>query len=449
MLIGYTLLDPLIVLLGTALAAWLLSKNPIRLMGYMPAALSLYFFLPFVTLLTLWQTVPLLLTGRLFLRGTIAISSAARPILAFMFIAFVASASYALVSGSDGTRVAIRILYYLGLLGLFSFSYEMGRRPECFEIFLRGLVITGAILALYGLYQIAAAYLGLPLRAIVYGTNGTAIAYEAGIMRINSFANEPKRLGYVLFVCGLACFFLQKIEPQKAKLLRQVGCGILAVSLFTFAGSYYLAIVMFAVAVLVLYPGRTMIYLTLALTAFGLLPVAFPESGFFEALRHGYERRSDEVEVGLDGTHVYRQEFFAWDYLANYPGVVVSGVGLGQYYVTLSQEYGAGVGINEHGGLLPLNSTFLETLFDLGGFASSLLYMSFGVLILKLRRAGETFLCLSLLFLTLQSLTILTMQFIVLFAGISSARCLRSNRHNQIDVRSTKRGTRQIEGSHS
>jgi hypothetical protein len=39
-----------------------------------------------------------------------------------------------------------------------------------------------------------------------------------------------------------------------------------------------------------------------------------------------------------------------------------------------------------------------------------------------LRRAGETFFCLSLLFLVVQSLTILNLLFIVFFAGVAMGR---------------------------
>jgi hypothetical protein len=51
-----------------------------------------------------------------------------------------------------------------------------------------------------------------------------------------------------------------------------------------------------------------------------------------------------------------------------------------------------------------------------------LIYLSTIALILKLRQAGETFLCLSLLFVTIQSFTILTLPFMALFAGIGIAR---------------------------
>lgn len=422
MLIGYTLLDPLIVLAGTALAIYFLATRPIRLMGWLPAALTVYFFIPFITLLTLWQTVPLVLTGRALINGRLRMARSAQPIVLLFFLAFLISFCYALLAGHDGTRAVIRMVYYTGIFALMLFAYEMARRPECYEIFLNGLAITGAVLAAYGVYQILADYIGLPVRGIVRSISSTDMAYEYGIVRINSLANEPKRLGYVLFVCGMASLFLAQLQPQRKRLLTWMGFGSFFMSIFTFSGSYFLSVFFFACGAVVLYPSRAMKYFFAASALLVLVIIAFPDIGLFDALQHGYERRSQEVEIGLDGARVYRQEFYAWDYLERFPVSAFFGVGLGQYFVTLFREYGEGVGINGYGGLVPLNSTFLELVFDFGLVTAVLFYLAITRLILKLRKAGETYLCLALLFLTVQSFTILTMQFIVLFAGVGIAR---------------------------
>ena len=422
MQIGYTFIDPLVVLVGTGMAIWFLLKNPMKLMGYMPAALSLYFIAPFVTLLTLWQTVPLLLLGRVFVKSGLRAAPFVQPVLMLFVGILLVSASYALIAGSDSTRVVLRSLYYLGIISIFSFSYEMGRRAECYEVFLKGLVITGMVLAIYGIYQIIAFNTGLPVRLIVRGTFGVDAGFENGILRINSFASEPKRLGYVLFVCGLACFFLAQLRPAKARRLKWTGYGIFATSIFTFAGSYFAAIAVFTPVAFLLYPSRITKFLLSALFGVGALIVLFPDLGIVDAIQIGTDRRATEIEIGLDGAVVYRQEFYAWDYLANHPLSAALGVGLGQYFTTLSQEYGIGVGMSERGALIPLNSGFLEMVFDLSGLAAALFYLAVSILIWRLRRAGETFLCLAILFLAIQSATILTLQFIVLFAGIATAR---------------------------
>lgn len=422
MVFGFTPLDPLVVLIGTVIAAYFLVRQPARLVAWLPAMLTVYVFIPFVTLLTLWQTVPLLLLARVFLNGKIKVPEQAKLLLLFLVLIFLGSSFYALLLGYDSERALIRIMYYLGLFSLFTFLFEMGRKEDCYKLLLKGFVVLGVVLSVYGLYQIVAFYSGLPLRGIVRGTSDAQVAFEGGILRINSLASEPKRLGYVMFLSSLACLFLARIEPHRALKLRFWAVFIFIMSLFTFAGSYFLAIALFIVTASVLYPTWTTKYLLAAIILFVGIQGLFPEIGLWESMVEGYERRLTEVEVGLDGMRVYRQEFFAEEYLANHPSASLFGVGLGQYFVTLYQEYGTGVGINEFGGLVPLNSTFLELVFDFGGILAVVLYAAIGVLIWKLRRAGEMFLCLGLLFLTLQSLTLLTLQFTVVFAGLGLGR---------------------------
>ena len=175
-------------------------------------------------------------------------------------------------------------------------------------------------------------------------------------------------------------------------------------------------------AALLLYPSRAgFVFLICSAMLWGLLAI-FPDAGIYEAIQVGFERRFDEVEVGLDGQKVYRQEFFAWDYLGSHPVRALFGVGVGGYPSVFHDIYGAGAGLSPKGIPLYLNSNFLEIIFDLGAIFAALFYVSIGILVLKLRKAGETFLCLSLMFLILQSLTILTLQFVVIFAGVSIAR---------------------------
>ena len=419
---GYTPLDPLIVLLGTGMAIYFLGTRPLRLMVWLPAMLTLYFFIPFVTLLTMWQTVPLLLAGRALLKGRIQAHASAQLLLLFLLTVFIASAFYAVLIGPDPTRAVIRVMYYAGVFAIMSFAYEMGRREECYELLLKGLVVLGTVLMIYGLYQIIAAYSGLPFRGIRRGLNQAQAAFEGGFFRVNSLATEPKRLGYVMFICAMACLFMIRFRPDRALRLKWTSAGILMMSLFTFAGSYFAAILLFSAVASVLYPSRATKYV---LSIFSLVIIAmavFPDLDLFNTIQEGVERRLNEVEVGLEGYKVYRQEFYAWDYLDNHPMAAISGVGVGQYYKVFSETYGIGAGISPYGGLLPLNSNFLELVFDLGGIAAVMFYGAIGGLILALRRHGETFLCLALLFLTMQSVTILTLHFMVLFAGVGTGR---------------------------
>ena len=424
MVFGYTPFDPLVVLWGTVLAMWYLQKSPVKLIGFMPTALSLWFFVPIVTNLTLWQTVPLLLIGRIILLGRLHVPKRLHPVIFILVLTFALSAGYALIAGRDDVRAVIRIVYYSGVLAIFAFAYEMGRRHDAYEIFLKGLVVMGIIYAVYGGYQIVAFYTGLPVRGIVYsaGSNGV-MAFESGILRINSLANEPKRLGYVLLVSAIACVFLARLRPaRRARQLRWAAAGILVISFLTFAGSYFLAIVLFGLSALVLYPSRASVYIFGALVIVIGASFLVPDLSILEVVQRGFVRRTAELGRGLDGAVVYRQELFAWDYLANNPLTYLTGVGVGQYFSVLNRTYGVGAGYDALGALTPMNSNFLELVFDLGVIGAVLIYGGLVILIFKLRRAGETFFCLSLLFLLVQSLTILTLLYMVLFAGMALGR---------------------------
>lgn len=434
MVFGYTRFDPVIVLLGTLYAAYLLSTRPVRLMAFLPFALSVYFFIPLLTYLTLWQTVPLLLIGRLTYFYRVRLSAWARPVIVLLVLLFGMSLGYAVLIGADTDRAIIRSLFYFSAIALFLFSYEMALKQEGYDLFIRGLVAVAILYAIYGAYQIFAFYTGLPVRGIVYGPNSSGlVASESGIPRINSLANEPKRLGYVMFLGALACFTLAQERFGKTRLRLKIAGGMaLALSVLTFSGSYFLAIALFVGGATLLYPNRMQRAMLAGVVFAGLGLVLGPGQVIIDALQSGVERRALEVEVGLEGKVVYRQEFFAIDYLANHPLRAITGVGVGQYYRVLNKEYGTGVGFNEFGGLMPLNSMLLEMLFDIGGIASGLLYGGLGALILQLRRRGFVFLTMALLFLTLQSLTIQTLLFIAVVAGVGVAR-LRVIQTNQAE----------------
>ena len=124
MVFGYTPIDPLVVLLGTVITIWYLSRNAVKLLGFMPIALSLWFFVPLVTNLTLWQVVPLLLTGRLLLKG-VFLPRFAWLVVMFLVFCFLSSTAYAFISGTDITRALIRVVYYSGVLATLFFTLSL------------------------------------------------------------------------------------------------------------------------------------------------------------------------------------------------------------------------------------------------------------------------------------------------------------------------------------
>lgn len=410
------------VVLGTLFALGFLMRSPDRLISWLPSMLTIYFFIPAFTFITMWQTVPLMLMGRAGLRGKFRIGGHAIFMVMVIFLSVASSFVSAMLFGSDHTRAVVRLLYYAGILGLISYGFEMGRREHAYSLLLKGFALLGAVLAFYALYQILASYLGLPFRGILRGTLRAAEAFEAGFPRVNSLASEPKRLGYVLCLSGISCFFLARISGGRSRKLDILGFSIIIVSAFTFSASYFMAVFLSILVVIPLYGRKGLFIVGLACAGVALLFMIMPNSQFVEAIADGYSRRLEEVEVGIDGKFVYRQEFFAWDYLYNQPRNLLFGVGLGQYYSELNSIYGTGVGINEYGGFEPINSNALELLIELGVFVTVLIYGSVALLILKLRRWREDFVCIALILIAMQSFSILTMYFMALFVGFGSGR---------------------------
>lgn len=428
MIFGYTVFDPIIVLVFAAIAIYFLARNSVRLLAWLPTGLTAYFFIPLVTLLSIGQVLSLILTLRMLIRMRINLAPRFLPVMLLMLGCFAVSASISLITGQDYARTVLRATYYLGLLAVFTFCFEMFEKEGAYEVFVKGLAFLGVALTIYGLYQVLAVFAGLPLRGIVRGISGAQIALEGGILRINSFASEPKRLGYVMFVCALACFEWARLKSKVSMKYKKLGYLVLCTSALTFAGSYFISIVLFLLIMVILFPSRAT-KLVIASLVGVVIMLAVPETRLAETVVNAYERRAQEVEVGLDGFTVYRQEFYAEDYLANNPEAIIFGVGLGQYYDLLNTEYGPGVGYSKDGNILvPINSALLETLFDLSGIFVILMYGALVYLIFRLWRVGESFLCMALLFVVLQSLTIQTLSFVAMFAGVASAKLVQRKR---------------------
>ena len=422
MVFGYTIIDPIVVILGTLLAGYYLMRTPIGLLAFLPAALSVYFFIPAFTFITLWQTVPSLIVIWLLIGQRLVLSKSVTALMIWAILAIVWGMAIALTLGDDPTRAILRLVYYGGALGVAIFCYVLGRSPIAYRLFLRGLVATGIIFALYGLYQIAAATTGLPYRGIVRGIGFAQAAYEGGVFRVNSLASEPKRLGYVLFVCGLACWFYKPDNKGTKTKLQFASICIFGVSFFTISASYYVAVLGTIAGSLLLFDTKVN-KLFYYLGAAGIISlIAFSDADIWSALELGLDRRMDELEVGVDGQHVYRQEFFAWEFLKSHPVDALFGIGLGQYYSRLHFEYGFGAGTASGGQLLPLNSNSLELVLEFGLIFTVVFYAGIAKLIWGLRNAKEHFLSISLMFLAIHSFSVVTFLFIAMFAGVGLGR---------------------------
>lgn len=417
---GYTLFDPVIVLSVCSLILYYLSSKPVMVLGWLPAAVSIYFFIPFITLISLGQLVAILLILYFFIRNKkLVLQPSMSVAMAFFLLSLLASGGYAVAISGDIPRMLIRSVFYFGIFAVFLFSYEMGLKETAMPILIKGLILLGVVLAIYGIYQIVAQSAGLPFRGIVRGTFGAQSAHEYGIPRINSLASEPKRLGYVLFISCLACFEWARRNPDKEIKYKFAGVGIFLVSTLTLSGSYFLTLLIFVLSRSLLDFKRQALRSVLLCFSVIVLSVQLSSTQFGEAITAGYDRRMSEIELGLDGQKVYRQEFYAQDFLLTNPEHILFGVGIGQYYSVLNSAYFPGVGKSDTGELIPLNSQVLEMLLDTNILAILLFYLGLLRLVLRLKRRGELFLFYALLFLVAQSFTIQTLPFLATLAGFS------------------------------
>lgn len=422
---GYNpIIDTAVVLGSTLLTARLLMRAPQRLLYYLPTLLSLFFVLPVVTNLTNWHIVPMLIVLWWLHQGRSLLPRRAQATLIVLILAFAGQVVYALYVGDAGLRVLLRTSYYVGLLALFAFSYEMTRRPGGLELLLKGLVLAAMIHSLYSIYQIAAQATGLPYRAIIRGFSPVgSIAFEGPLLRVNGFANEPKRLGYILALGAMAALALSKrTSSQERRRQRWKAAFIFSISIMTFSGSYFVALGLLAIGAILIYPSLLKrLFPPVLVIATGLILFSSKLDPLWSALQEGYDQRTQEVEVGIDGDVVYRQEFFAEDYLRRHPVTAIFGTGMGRYNIVLRRQYGEGVGLGEGGRVLPLNSNFFELIFDLGGIATAIFYAAVAVMIFQLRRIGTVFLASAVMFLAFQSLTIQVLQFSAIILGAAMA----------------------------
>lgn len=420
---GFGIIDYIVVALITLFVLILLNRNPRRLLLWLPLLVTVDFFVPFGTQLTPSRFIPLILGCWLLFKGKLSIKRKEHFWLFPIVIILLISVSYSVVVGDAGIRPVFRTLHYLGLIFLFIFVTRTVREETDIKLLLWGLVLAGAVHGGYGLYQLLASNVGLPFRGIVYDESGRGYAfYVSGLLRVNGLADEPKRLGYILMVASLSSYyFLFQIKSYKNKnliFITMITCII--VSFFTFSGSYYLSTIL-TILVISIFSTRLVRPILCLLGILAMFwwfsPITFEKYG--KGIRQFLESRTVEIERGTDAENIYRQEFFARDYLEAFPETYLTGVGIGRYNVVFNEEYGSGAGYDKKGRLLFLNSQFYEILYDLGAPGIVVLYYGIVVLIFKIGKRDRLAYTLwtALIFLLIQSMTIQSIQYIAIVAG--------------------------------
>ena len=387
---GFGLID--YVGFGACLAftAWALATDPRLLLG-MPFILTSYFIVPFVTLLSPAQTIPLILLGWMVLAGPFdAIRRHHNTVILIACLVFVNLAA-AMLIGDSGSRPIMRSMHYATLTGAFLFGLWACRNPEGLRLAMWGFAICAAIHSAYALYQLFAFQTGLPFRAIVRGSSGSySLAVSNGILRVNGLASEPKRAAYVFFAGALAALYLADSARGLMRIGLRGGASVAAVlSLVTLSGSFFASIVL-TVGAMSIQSKRLWKFLPLAALGVGLAVLVSPGvvASFSNALTSQVDDRLEEVSVGLDADRIYRQEFFAQQLVEDDPTTLVFGLGLGRYNQVLSDTFGYGAGLAPNGALLPLNSQIFEIGFDLGLPGLLAFYLGSLVILSRIRGGG-------------------------------------------------------------
>lgn len=323
---GHGPLDYIIVLLILAATARLLVRAPTRLLLWLPLFLTIDFFIPLVTQLTPGRLIPLMLGAWLVLKGRLTIGRDEAPWVLPFLLVLLASAAFALVVGDSGGLPIVRLAYYLGSWFVALFVVRVAHDREAILRLVRGFALAAVVHGGYAFYQLLASRVGLPFRGIVYDETegGSAAAVIGSALRVNGLADEPKRLGYVLLAGVFALLFLQQNSgtPFVRRWAGPAALACLAVFLLTYSSSYFAAS---ALTVAILLTTSTRLLrpaLVVAVLGVGYAAVNVEEtSRLVERLDFILNSRIEEVAAGTNTRFVYRQEFFAQEYLGDNPEI--------------------------------------------------------------------------------------------------------------------------------
>ena len=422
---GHGPFDYVVVAIVTIWTVRLLIVSPHRLLLWLPTFLTIDFFIPLGTQLTPSRILPLIIGVWLLQRGWLNPVRAQAPYVLSIAAVLGASVMYALLAGDAGTRPVFRALHYLGLGFVFLFVYRAATKEDHIGLILWGFVLAGLVHGLHSIYQVIAFNTGLPFRAIVYSATGFAAPVTEFGLRVNGLADEPKRLGYILFAAVIALGYLGLSRQKTFKalplgkwsrafqwlpLLALTVGALLSISLLTFSGSYIAAVGIVVIVLALTFSARMIALGGLALVGLFAASLYTPETvtGYQQTFMRLTESRLVEFDQGLDANKVYRQEFFAQELVNDDPFLLVHGVGLGRYNIVFYRAFGAGAGYGAFGSIAPLNSQLYEVGFDLGLPGLLLMYVGGLALVARTGRATALAYALStiLLFLIVQSLFI-------------------------------------------
>ncbi|MEM6342605.1 MAG: hypothetical protein AAF927_01950 [Bacteroidota bacterium] len=383
-LIGHGPIDYLVVIGMVALAFWYGLSSPQKILWILPATCTFYFFVKAVTMLTPIKLVPFFYLLGLAIRGekgflvikgrywhiwiliTLCFSTLLGAIYLPQFQLYIPSPHVK-------TRLIIQFISYFNLILIYLICYRETRKEGGVQILFKSYIYTTTFLCIYGIYQWVASQTGLPMRGIVYSSQvvGAALDFENFIFRINSFANEPKRLSYMLMISVVIMLNLRthyKLFFRKKAIFWFVFLLHLICTFLTYSTSIYLSIGVFMGLMLILSIRRTFHRYYYKIAYAGILTVvifliSFPT--LRERLLLLYEIRVESQLAHIEGGQYVRTETDAINYLTLHPKHIPLGVGPGNYNFAFSEEFGAWKGVAGVF-LFPLNSAIITLIMDFG-----------------------------------------------------------------------------------
>jgi hypothetical protein len=405
-LVGHGLIDYLFVLFMLAYAYYAGQTKPYRILYILPACLSFFFFIPLGSNLTADKLVPAVFIVSVILsKGANYFSITnkkannwvGRMWLLIAFSAIIGSifSNYYegyVISPFFKTRLIIQLIGYINCLLIFIVIRKELSKVDGKRTALTAFLVTTTILCIYGLYQYFAHQFGLPYRGIVYSANSTGFGgYQDSddlIFRVNSLANEPKRLTYFLVISIII------LIKYKSQLLKKINIttyfslvGIHGIVLWlTYSTSIYVSIFVFVIF-LILYTlfikfNKALFRQLIFLLVLGTGTYLYQKVYFDKLYTVRVDKQLEREEV--------RAEVKGQEFILNNPEMFIIGFGPGIYNFALSKAYPEVAGLSEHGTfLIPFNSGLMTYLFDFGLIGFYLLLYPFMQILLNKRVASK------------------------------------------------------------
>jgi hypothetical protein len=431
--LGHGLIDYLFVFFMIGYAYYAGITKPHRILYILPACLSCFFFLPFGSNLTADKLVPIIFIISVILsKGTNYFSvengnnkwiSKIWLIITFSSVVGVVYTNYYanfIKSPLINSRLVIQIISYINAVLIYIIVRKEITKTGGVNLLLKSFLITTSILCCYGIYQYFAHQYGLPYRGIVYSEYKTGFGgfhdSDDVIFRVNSLANEPKRLTYFLVLSLIILFkFRKKITGRLNFLWYAITVLIHIIVLWlTYSTSIYFSITIFII-LLFLYTlfvkFNKILFRQLSFILIGGVGLYFYQSSYFDKI---YKTRVDKQ---LEHEEV-RAEIYGQKFITSYPEMLILGFGPGVYNFALAKEYPNKAGIVNKGKMLrPFNSGVMTYLFDFGVIGLFLIFYPFIQILFNTRISIKNEYSIFVIFLFCTAVTLLPTPTLFFFLG--------------------------------